>query len=281
MRDARARPAEPRDFVARRVNAVRVPHVVTDPSEPFGEFDRTATVPFETVPFFIERLGEMRMRVDAVRSRERDTLAHQMLGNGERRTRRDDDTRHRKPARIVMAFDRALRIPQDRAFVFDAIVRRQTALRAPDGHRTARGMKAQTDIARSFDLVVDAAAVGPQIRVVARGRAAGKQQLGAGDRGRATQRRGRQASPDRIERDEPIEQLDVLRSRHGARERLIEMMMRVDEPRHDETTARIDDALGVLAGDARIRPDCFDDAVANVQRAAVESRVTVVEGFDA
>jgi hypothetical protein len=228
----------------RGMHHVRVPHVVAEPAELLREFDRAAAVTLEAVAFLVERFGEVRVRVHAVAARERDALAHQIGRDGERRTRRDDDARHREAAGIVVRLDRALRVGHDRAFVLDAFVRRQAALRAPDRHRAARGVEAQPDLARDLDLVVDAAAVRPHVGVVARGRAAREQQLRARDRGRAAQRFGPQPGPDRIEGDQPVEQRDVLRARHRARERLIEVVVRVDEARNDDAAARIDDAVG-------------------------------------
>jgi len=57
-------------------------------------------------------------------------------------------------------------------FVLNHRVGRQAALRLTDRHRAARGVKAYADLARDLDLIIDTAAVGPQIRMIHRGRAA-------------------------------------------------------------------------------------------------------------
>ena len=53
--------------------------------------------------------------------------------------------------------------------------------------------------------------------MIARRRATGEQQLGAGNGGRTAQGFGREPGPDRIEREEPIEQTRVLRPGDGQR----------------------------------------------------------------
>ncbi len=279
MRDAGVRRAEHADFCGRRVHHVRVPHVGSEPAQLLREFDRPAAEPLDAVAFLVERLGQMRVRMHAVTARERDALAHQVGRDGERRARRDDDARHRETAGVVMRLDRALRVGEDRGLVFDHGIGRQTALRAADRHRAARGVKAQADLARDFDLIVDAAAVGPQVGVIARRRATGEQQFGTCDGGRAAQGGGRQPRPDRIERDEPIEQLDVLRAGNRARQRLKEVVMGIHESRNDDAAARVDHAVG-LARQLRGRPERFDRAVAHEDRCVAQHAVRIVEGLD-
>ena len=140
-------------------------------------------------------------------------------------------------------------------------------------------MEAQPDLARHVDLVVDAAAVRPQVRVVGGRRAARQQQLGARHGGRAAQGFGRQARPDRIERHEPIEQFDVLGAGNGAGQRLIEVMMGIDQSRDDDAAARVDDAVG-FARQFGGRAERFDRAVAHEDRGVAQHAVVIVERLD-
>ena len=55
---------------------------------------------------------------------------------------------------------------------------------------------------------------------------------------------GVQARPDGIERLEPVEEIGILRGRDGACEGLVEVMMRVDEPRQDDVTLEVEHFIG-------------------------------------
>jgi len=140
-------------------------------------------------------------------------------------------------------------------------------------------VKTQADLARDLDLVVDPAAVGPQVGVVAGCRAAREQQLRARDGRGAAQPGRRQARPDRVERDEPIEELDVLRTGNRARQRLIEVMMGAHQSRNHDAAARVDDAVG-LPRQLRRRPERLDRAVAHEDRGVAQHRVRSVERLD-
>ena len=61
-----------------------------------------------------------------------------------------------------------------------------------------------------------------------------------------------------IERAQPAEELGVLRGRHGARERLEEVVMRVDEPRQHDHAAAVDHLVG-RRGQRGRRSDGLDD----------------------
>jgi hypothetical protein len=57
--------------------------------------------------------------------------------------------------------------------------------------------------------------------------------------------------PDGIERFEPVEEVGILRGRDGAREGLVKVMMRVDQPRQDDMTFEIKHFIGSLRKSAR------------------------------
>ena len=215
--NARLRGADPSDLVRRWMHDVCVPHVRPDPAELFHHLDGPPAEALQAIAFFIERLGQMRVRGDAVTAGQRDALAHEIDRDEKERRGCVDDARHRKPRRVVVTFDGALRLDEDRRLRFAACVGRRGTLRFPKRDRTATGVIAQADLARDLDLILDPAAVRPHVRVVARGRAAREQQFGARDRGRAAHALGRDAAPHRVEHAQPVEQLGILRLRHRAR----------------------------------------------------------------
>ena len=112
------------------VDAVREPHVVAEPAEPLEVLDRPAAEALLAEPLLVDRLGEVRVQAHAARARERGRLAHQRLGDRERRAGRDRDPRHRARRRVVVAVDRLRRGLEDRVAILDDLVRREPALRA-------------------------------------------------------------------------------------------------------------------------------------------------------
>ena len=83
--------------------------------------------------------------------------------------------------------------------------------------------------------------------VVEDGRAAGEHQLGEAGAGGRVLGFGVDARPGRVELDEPFEERRLLRA--GARERLVEVVMRVDEARRDDRAGEVDALvrLGLVA----------------------------------
>jgi OHCU decarboxylase len=79
--------------------------------------------------------------------------------------------------------------------------------------------------------------------------------------------------------DEPVEEFGVLRSREITGQRLIEMMVRTDQPRQQDEAARVDDLVG-LGADRGRRSDRFDDAAADEDRSVGDLAIVVVERRD-
>lgn len=88
---------------------------------------------------------------------------------------------------------------------------------------------------------------------------------------------GREASPDRVEGFEPVEEVGILRGRDGAREGLVEMMMRVDETREEDVTFEVEGFVGV-AGQTGSLSYLFDEAVADKKTTIWDFGVVVVHG---
>ena len=179
-------------------------------------------------------------------SSEFGALTHQLRRDRKRRARRKHDPRHRVAPGVVVFGDDALAVTQDLGLVFDRFVGGEPAARSPDGHRAARGVKADAHLLRDVDLVVDARAVRPDVAVVGGGRAAGEQQFGECDRRAAAYAAGRQPRPDRIVGKEPRKERRILRRRQVSRQRLVEVMVGADEPGQDDHPTRLDDLVGVL-----------------------------------
>ena len=102
----------------------------------------------------------------------------------------------------------------------------------------AARVEAQAERMRGLDRVVEAAAVRIQVEVIARGRAAGQHELGHRHLRRHVQHLGREARPHRVQRAQPREELGILRGGQRPRQRLEEVMVRVDEARAARTMPR-------------------------------------------
>ena len=90
------------------------------------------------------------------------------------------------------------------------------------------------------------------------GRAAREHQLGEAGAGGCILRLGVDACPRRVELDEPLEQRCLLRP--GPRERLVEVVVRVDEPGRDHGAREIDALVGLgLGGRTDVRHEAVLD----------------------
>jgi hypothetical protein len=267
MRHAGAGAREERDAGGVELHAVRMPDVAADPAELLGVLRRRAAELLAGVVDVALVFGQVGVQTDTVLARQQRRVAHQLAADREGRAGRDDDTLHRVARRIVPALDDTLRVGEDRRFVLHHAVRRQAAHRFADAHRAARGVEAHADPGCRLQRVVQPHAIREQVEVVARGRAAGEQQFDHRRLRRDEGHLGRQPRPDRVERLQPVEQGGVLRRAHDAGERLVEVVMGVDEAGHEHLAARIDHLVGrsrqVGAG-----ADRLDHAVAHEHAAA-------------
>ena len=261
MADADARRAEPPNLVVVEVDAVREPGATAHPAGLLQEIDRPHPVDVEAEPLLVGGFAEMRVKLAVVALGETRGLDHQRLVDGERRTggERDADVRARRG--IVKQFQHALAVGEDRVAVLHYAIRRQAAVFFAEVHRSARDRHPHADLARGFGLDVDGAVESgrEQIMVVRRRRAAGQQKLRKRDAGGRGQRVGRQPRPDWIQRLQPRKQVFVDRLRMRAGQRLIKMMVRVDEAGQYDVAARIEGCVDRRGGR---RPSAheFDDA---------------------
>ena len=139
----------------------------------------------------------------------------------------------------------ALGVRKHRIEVFDQLVRREAAVRRPQVHRAAGRDQAEPELLRRLHLRLDQsrAPAREHVVVVEDGRASGRGELGqpgarGGVLGLCVDSR-----PERIEGPQPGEQVGL--GRMGTRERLVEVVMRVDETGRDESAAQIDTRVRV------------------------------------
>ncbi len=133
----------------------------------------------------------------------------------------------------MVGLDQALAVGQNHLALLHGLLRRQASIRFAQAHRTARQHRAHAQLPDALHLNIDSLfqPVGKQIVMVGSGRAPGQQQLGqrhlAGDR----ELLRRQARPYRVQGFQPREQRLIDHRCPGPREGLIEVMVRVDQPR--------------------------------------------------
>ena len=138
--------------------------------------------------------------------------------------------------------DRGLAGRQDRVAVLDDLVRRESAIRAPEIHRAAAGVKPQTNRrgGANLDLEEVPRVAGEDVMVVGRRRAARARERGQTGARRCPARVGVDQRPHRVELDQPLEQRRLLRE--SARGPLVEVVMAVDETGRRQVAAAVDPA---------------------------------------
>ena len=125
-----------------------------------------------------------------------------------------------------------------------------------------------------------ACARGEDVVMVKAGRAAVLHEFAHARQARQAHDVGIEVFPDLIERLQPVEQLHILHLRQIAGELLVEMMVRVDQPRIAEHMARVQ---YLLRGLFQLRADGADDAVLSVEVDIFIYGILLVagdEGFD-
>ena len=244
-----------RSSSSREVDAVRAPDVAGEPAEPLEVLDRRAAVELAAVRLLLDRLGEVRVQLQPEPARERGRLLHQPRRDRERRARRDREL-HACAGRRASAASRSVSA-STASSVLDELVGRQAAVGLAEVHRAARGDDADAELARRLHLGLDepGAPAREDVVVVEDRRAAGERELGEpGARGRVLRLRV-DPRPDRVELAQPREEVGLLRPR--ARERLVEVVVRVDEPGRDDRAAEVDALVAsgsAPAADAATRP---------------------------
>ena len=130
---------------------MRAPDVAVDPADPLEVLDRCAAVELAAVRILLDRLGEVRVQLQAEPAGERGRLLHQPRRDRERRAGRDRDLDE------VAVGERGepLGVGEDRVEVLDERVGRQAAVGFAEVHRAARGDDADAELARRAHLGLD------------------------------------------------------------------------------------------------------------------------------
>ena len=161
---------------------------------------------------------------------------------------------------IVIGAQHPLAVLEDRLRILHDRVGLQAAVLLGNAHRSARDRHAHAELRRLLDLDVDRVPEvrGKEIVMIGRGRAAGQHQFDQRHPDRDAQGLGRHAVPDALHRNEPGNELLAEACGMGARQRLVEVMMRVDEPRQHDMARGVERRIG--RNRRRLAaPDAFDD----------------------
>ena len=269
VRHARARFGQRGQLRVVEVDAVRVEHVRPDPAQAFHIGKRPQPGAREREALLVLRLAQVRVQPHAVGARERRALTQQVRRDGERRARREHHLPHGQGRRVVIRLDQAAAVGQDGVRLLHDGIRRQPAVLFRQAHAAARGVQADAQRRGRLELRVDEPGLpgGEHIVVVKTRRAAKAHQLGhAGKRALVNGVRV-QIGPDAVERGEPVEQLHALHLGQVAREVLVQVVVRVHQPRIHQQRAPVDHA-----GVRRVKPRADGG-----HRAAVEQQVRPVQ----
>ena len=269
MADADPRPAQPLDLARIEVDPVRDPGAGREPARLFQKIDRAHAERLDAVNVLVERLAEMRVQPAIVALGESRRSFHHPLRHGERRAGGERDADHRAGFWIVKQPQHALAVFEDGLRVLHDRVRLKTAVLLGNAHRSARDRHPQAELYRLLDFDVDGAfqARSEQIVMVSGGRAAGEQEFDERHPDRDAKRLGGHAAPDALHGDQPGDELLADPIGVGAGQRLVEMMMRVDEARQHDVARGVErdvprSVRRLAASDAFDDPRSLDDDAA-------------------
>ena len=214
------------------------------------------------------------MQAEAKSPRKLRRFPHQLLRDRERRAGRDRELHH---SALVLEPREPLCVGEDLVDRLDEGVRRQTAVRDPEVHRPAGGDDPQAELPRRLHLGLPEP--GPAARehvvVVEDGRAARQRELREPGPGGRVLGLGVDLRPHGVQLAQPLEQRCLLRP--GARQRLVQVVMGVDEPGRDDRSAEVDH---LVRGRRRAPADSFDEAVPDEHPAALVLGAGIVQRAD-
>ena len=259
------------------MDAVRVPHVGPDPAERLHERQRAHALAREHVVFLVLRLAQVGVQADVVLPGEDRALPQQLRGDRERRAGRERELPHGAEGGIVIGLDEAGGILHNFIHRLHHGIGRQTAVLDRQVHRPARAVHPDAKLRGRFKLRADqiARARGEDVVMVKAGRAAVLHEFAHARQARQAHDVGIEVFPDLIERLQPVEQLHILHLRQIAGELLVEMMVRVDQPRIAEHMARVQ---YLLRGLFQLRADGADHAVLGVEVDVFVDRIALIAG---
>ena len=179
----------------------------------------------------------------------------------------------------MIVFDDALGISEDGLFAVHKGIRRQSTLGYAEGHRAACGMEAESHLVRGSNFVVQASAVWEKIQVVGGSGASRQSEFGERRLRGSEDVFGAQARPEGIERGQPGEEIGVLGGRDGARQGLVEVMVRVDEAWQDDVIGEVEHDIG-RGGQCTRRADLLNEAITNKQTTIADLPLVIIHGHN-
>lgn len=144
----------------------------------------------------------------------------------------------------MIGFNKALRVFQDRVFLFHHAVGGQAAFGLAHTHAAAGGNKTHANFLGSSNAIVQLHAIGVDVQMIAAGGASRQKQFGHGGLCAGVNHLGLQASPNGVQAGQPAEQLGVLHGRNGARQTLAHVVVCVHHARNDDMVLGIDHFVG-------------------------------------
>ena len=223
------------------------PNIFTGPIAPLGILYRAFAKHLQAKAIFVFGFSQVGMEVDqGVLPRNFNRLPHQIRCHAEGRAWSQTNSHHRERFRIVEGFDGPDAIFDDLRLGVTYPVGGQTTLAFAQAHAAAGGVKSDSNLLRCPNLVIDFAAVGIQIEVVSHGGTATQNEFTKTDFGTHIDRFGSHLGPDGVEKLKPIKQNHTRASPNRPGQGLIQVVVTVDQPRHDHAAAGIDDLVNTV-----------------------------------
>ena len=235
-----------------------MPDIRAGPTQFLGILPRTASELREAIGDILVILRQMGVQHHPLVPRKDSGIPHQLATDRERRTGRQPHPHHRPLARVVKGIHHPDAILKDRRLPLHQRIRRQAPGTLANAHRPPRRVKPQPHLRRRRDRVIQPRPVGEQIEMIRCHRAARKRQFRQPDLGRDEHFLRPETPPDRVKRLQPAEEQRILPPRHGPRQRLVQMVMRVHQSRRHHATR----SLHHLARGRQALPQGGDDTPA-------------------
>jgi len=226
------------------------PDIIPEPVQALHILEGPQAEPFLTEIVFIRSFRQVGMKEDLMIAGEFCGLFHEFRGNGKRGTGRQGDPAHGKRPGIMPGLDESQGIFKNGFFLLYNIIRRKSAFGSSEGHASAGGMEPDSDLPRSPYLFINEGTglgMGKQVKMICGGGASGKEEFAHGSQGAEINSLGSEASPDFIEKREPVEKPGILDFPHSAGQCLVKMVMGVNEARKNDHIGCINDGIRLFS----------------------------------
>ena len=222
------------------MDAVSAPDVPGHPAELGQVLDRPAAVQLLTVRVLLDGLGQVSVQPQPEPAGQLRRLDHQLPRHRERRAGRD---RELHQSVVVLEPGQPRRLGEHLVDRLHQRVRRKPAVRLAEIHRAPRGDDPYPQLARGLHLGLPQplTASRKDVMVVEHRCTSGQRQLGEARTGGCVLALRVDPGPHRVQLAQPLEQGRLLRP--GSRQRLVEVVVGVDEARRDDRSGEVDDDL--------------------------------------